>query len=142
MKLSTAQLFDYCKNQQINLTSQQSLIIGIIANNQEPLTAHDILLNLRQINPKANRMTIHRALEFLIKAELIHKVTFNHTYKLCNHLYCNHEHHCQILICQICGKQIEVHNPQVTLVLQEASKTHGFIITNPVEITGKCQQCS
>lgn len=142
MHLKFEKIIDYCTSRQISLTPQQSLIIKIIADAQIPLMANEILMSLRKLNPKANRMTIHRVLEFLVKIELIHKIAFNHTYKLCNHLYCKHEHHCQILVCQQCGNQMEIHNPQITDALLEISKTHKFKLANPVEITGLCPNCT
>ncbi len=134
-------IVDYCKSKNIQLTNQRSLIIRIIASTPDQLTANEILIYLQKVNPKANRMTIHRALEFLTDAGLIHKIAFNHTYKLCAHLYCKHDHHCQILICQKCGNQTEIHNPQITGALLEISKTHNFKLANPVEITGSCAKC-
>ena len=141
MNITFKQVIDYCQARQINLSPQQELILMIISQATIPLSSHEILTSLLEHNPRANRMTIHRALEFLIDVELIHKIAFNHTYKLCAHLYCKHDHHCQILICQKCGNQTEIHNPQVTGALLEISKTHNFKLANPVEITGSCAKC-
>ncbi|MDQ5920120.1 MAG: Fur family transcriptional regulator, zinc uptake regulator [Pseudomonadota bacterium] len=134
-------IIDYCATKSIRLTNQQSIIIKIISETQLPLTANDILLKLKELNSTANRMTIHRALEILVQAGLIHKVAFNHTYKLCNHLYCNHSHSCQIFVCQNCHKQVEIHDSQITKILQTIGKSYGFDINYPIEITGKCNEC-
>lgn len=107
-----------------------------------PLTAQDILVQLRKLNPKANRMTIHRALEHLVKIELIHKIAFNHTYALCEHLECAQQHLCQILVCQGCGTQIELHQNHLHHALQKLGRQLDFTIANQIEITGTCLNCS
>ncbi len=141
MHLKIEKIIEYCLANNILLTNQQSLIIKIITEIASPLTANEILHELQKLNPKANRMTIHRALEILVKNGLIHKVAFNHTYKLCDHLYCKHDHHCQILVCQECGNQTEIHNLKITEALLEIGKTYNFNLANPLEITGLCTKC-
>ena len=139
MQANLPEIIKYCQHQQITLTSQQELILAAVIAHQNPVTANEILLKLKESNPKANRMTIHRGLEYLVKANLIHRVSFNLTYKLCNHLH--HGHHCQILVCQSCGKQTELHSEAIQEALNTASKLCQFKISNPIEITGFCHNC-
>lgn len=128
----------YCDSHKIHVTSQQVLILEIIVASPKAVTANEILVKLKEANPKANRMTIHRALEYLVKANLIHRIVYNLTYKLCNHLS---THNCQILICQKCGRQIELHSENLRQTLADAGTSHGFVISNPIEITGYCKEC-
>lgn len=132
------EVIKYCNTHNINITSQQALILEIIVLNAGAITANEILQKLKENNPKANRMTIHRSLDYLVKANLIHRITFNLTYKLCNHLS---THICQILICQQCGYQIELHLDHIQEALAAASKNYCFEISNPIEITGLCKKC-
>ena len=138
MQHKLLEIMSYCKSHNINITSQQALILEIIVANNEPITANEILLKLKESNPKANRMTIHRGLDYLVKANLIHRILYNLTYKLCNHL---DTHGCQILICQKCGQQIELHLDHVKETLAKVSASHDFVISNPIEITGYCKKC-
>ena len=141
MQLKIDKIIEYCVANDILLTNQQSLIIKIITEIASPLTANEILHELQKLNPKANRMTIHSAWEFLVKNGLIHKGAFPHTYKLCDRLYCEHDHHCQILVCQNCGNQTEIHNTKITEALLEISNSYNFKLANPLEITGLCTKC-
>lgn len=138
MNIMFKQVLSYCQARQINLSPQQELILMIISQTTTPLSSHEILTNLLEHNPKANRMTIHRGLEVLIKANLIHKIQVNQTYSLCQHLS---DHNCQLFICLKCGKQTEVHSHQICQALTQASNEHNFTLASPLEITGYCQQC-
>ena len=138
MNTTFKQVLAYCQVQKINLSAQQELILMIISQATSAVSSHEILTNLIQHNPKANRMTIHRALDLLIKANLIHKIQVNQTYSLCQHLS---DHSCQLFICLKCAKQIEVHSHQICQPLNQASNEHSFTLANPLEITGYCAQC-
>lgn len=138
MNITFKQVIDYCQARQINLSPQQELILMIISQATIPLSSHEILTSLLEHNPRANRMTIHRALEILIKANLIHKIQVNQTYSLCQHLS---DHNCQLFICLKCGKQTEVHSHKICQALMQASDEYNFILASPLEITGYCQQC-
>ncbi len=139
MTINLTEILDYCAQNQISLSHQQELILKIIAEQNGAIAANEILAQLVQINPKANRMTIHRALEYLISINLIHKIQFNSTYTLCNHL---NEHSCQILVCQLCGSQTELHSEEIRQTLLKASEKFNFTIGNPLEIMGYCAQCT
>lgn len=138
MNITFKQVIDYCQARQINLSPQQKLILMIISQTTIPLSSHEILTSLLEHNPRANRMTIHRALEILIKANLIHKIQVNQTYSLCQHLS---DHNCQLFICLKCGKQTEVHSHKICQALTQAGDEYNFILASPLEITGYCQRC-
>lgn len=131
-------IIGYCTTQNINLTEQQSLVLKIVCQHVNPVAAHEILDNLKQINDTANRMTIHRALEHLNKIGVIHKISFNNTYVVCDHL---EDHNCQLLVCTKCGKKTEVSSPEILLALQKSGEKHEFYISTPIEIMGYCKDC-
>jgi Fur family zinc uptake transcriptional regulator len=131
-------IISYCNSQAINLTEQQSLVLKIICQNNDSVAAHEILDRLKTINTKANRMTIHRALDFLNKIGVIHKISFNNTYVPCTHL---DAHNCQILVCTKCAKKIEFSSPEIFLSLKQFGEQNDFFITTPVEIMGYCKDC-
>lgn len=129
---------EFCLQQKITLTPQHELVLKIIANSKIALSSNEILGHLIIQNPKANRMTIHRALENLLKYNLIHKIQVNQTYSLCQHLS---DHSCQLFVCLNCGKQIEIHSHIICQALKQASHEYNFRLENPLEITGYCGSC-
>lgn len=138
MAYTFQQVIAYCNSKQISLTNQQKLILKIIQESSQPLTSVEILDLLHTQNPTANRMTIYRAIEYLIKNNLIHKVQSNNTYTLCQH---PSDHSCQILVCTKCGTHYEIHSHQICSSLDFIQLEYGFVFSNPLEITGTCQKC-
>ena len=131
-------IIGYCNANGILLTEQQSLILGIICEHDEAIAAHTILDSLKIINAKANRMTIHRALEYLNKMAVIHKISFNNTYVPCTHL---DEHNCQLLVCIKCSNKIEFSSAEIFSALKRSGEQHEFFISTPIEIMGYCKEC-
>lgn len=125
----------------VSLTKQQKCVFDLVQHAQKPISMVEILALLRQDNPKANRMTIHRALDYLQEKELIHKITFNQTYTLCKQLHSHQQHNCQLLVCQKCKQQIEVHNHQVCLVIENLLREQQFVLKAPIEFIGICKNC-
>lgn len=133
-----AEIMNYCRLNKIQFTPQQLIILNIFCKAENPLGASEVLARLEINNPKANRMTVHRALEMFIDYGLIHKINFNNTYALCQHIS---DHNCQLLVCKICASQIEMHSHELCKALAEATTKYNFIITNQIELTGVCNEC-
>lgn len=123
---------------QSELTTQQSLVLELLANKKAPISSADILSIMQKDNPKANRMTIHRALDKLIELGLVHKIQINNTYTICKHIS---NHNCQLLVCIKCGIQMEIHSHQMCTALESIEGIHKFQFINPLEINGICFNC-
>lgn len=131
-------LLIYCQINNISLSKQQILVLEIIANSGLPIHASEVLERLKTNNLKANRMTIHRALEKLTEQSLIHKIQYNNTYTICQHIS---THNCQILVCTKCLKQTEIHSHQLCHSLNKLNQDYQFTVISPIEITGICHNC-
>mgnify|MGYP003396766036 CR=1 FL=1 len=131
-------LLDYCNINNIKLSEQQVLILDMIFQAIIPISAAELLEQLKHINSKANRMTIHRALDKLTEQNLVHKIQYNNTYSICQHIS---NHNCQILVCIKCTQQVEIHSHQLCHSLNKLSQEHQFNVASPIEITGICKQC-
>jgi Fur family zinc uptake transcriptional regulator len=138
MSYTFEQVLRYAQSRHITLRKQQELILKILQQQPKPLNTVNILKYLQLENPTANRMTIYRAIEYLIKNRLIHKTQSNSTYSICQHIS---EHNCQILVCRICGMQQEIHSHQICDTLEKIQQQYLFIFSSPLEINGICKTC-
>jgi len=120
------------------LTNQQSQILSLITTCKHPLTAHEILIKLKESNSKANRMTVYRSLEYLVQKGIIHKVDFNNSYRLCDQ---PQGHNCQILVCQDCGNQLEIHSTYIEELISKIRLLYKFNISNLTQFKGLCLDC-
>ncbi len=131
-------LLTYCHINNISLSKQQALILELIFNSNLAISAAELLEQLKTTNFKANRMTIHRTLDKLVEQNIIHKIQYNNTYSICQHIS---THNCQILVCIKCNQQVEVHSHQLCHSLNKLSQDYQFTAISPIEITGICKNC-
>lgn len=141
MRYKIEDIIKYSEAKKITLTKQQLVIVNIMIEANTSLTLHEILLKNQKIKPNANRMTIYRAMDKLTKCRLIHKLQSINSYKLCEHIGCNYNPVCQIIICKKCYKYIEIYDKKLVFDIKSNLKLYGFNINNEIEIQSICNTC-
>jgi Fur family zinc uptake transcriptional regulator len=135
-----AQLSHYCKEHQIKLTPLRADVFNLICKSKQPITAYELLRQLRLTRDNAEPPTVYRVLDFLLKANFIHRIETSNAYMACIHP--DETHHSQILLCTSCGDAVEIDSAALMPVLQRSAKKHEFLIANElIEIRGKCINC-
>lgn len=130
----------YCESHNIKLTPLRKNILLIVAKTKQPLTAYQILDELKQDNPKAQVMSVYRVLEYLLAHHLIHRIENLNAFMPCCHLL--EKHFSQWLICETCGDTKECALPVFEQGIDQIEKHTGFSVTNPtIELLGLCSQC-
>ena len=140
-----------CEHRGARLTELRRHILGMILDAAAPTGAYDLLDKLRQTRRGAAPPTVYRTLDFLLEHGLIHRVERLSAFVGCvagcvadsaeqdNH---THTHAAQFLICQQCGKVIEMQDHDVSAVLARAAKAAGFSISGAtIEAEGLCSTC-
>ena len=123
------------------LTELRALVLRLILEADAPLTAYQLLDRLRAERRGAVPPTIYRALDFLLKHGLVHKIERLGAFVSC-HLPGGHHHPVQFLICRRCGTVTEIEDAAVADALGQAAERAGFhagIAT--VELDGTCATC-
>lgn len=129
-----------CEGRDSNLTQLRKQVLTIVLENERPVTAYDILDNLKKLLPKAAPPTVYRALDYLSEEGFIHKLETLRAYIACYHP--EKDHVSQFLICTDCGMVNELELPAIASSLKQAVDEHGFKIHHPViELTGRCHSC-
>jgi Fur family zinc uptake transcriptional regulator len=102
--------------------------------------AYDLLKRLQDEDLGTHPPVAYRALDFLVKHGLAHKIEHLNAYVACSH---PHSHQTPvILICEQCETVAEIHVPQDTSALEQAASENGFTITRAVqEARGLCPEC-
>ncbi len=133
-------LTNYCKKNAIKLTPLRNEVLEILAKQNNPLTAYEILDLLKESNPKAQVMSVYRILEFLQNHHLIHRIENLNAFMLCNHLS---EHHIsQWLICEDCGNVEEYTDNEFSHAIDKITTDNGFAVTaETIELKGVCLNC-
>lgn len=141
LKCRLRQAQAWCTTQGARLTLQRRQVLGILLSSERPMGAYQILDALSEEQPGVAPPTVYRALDFLQQYGLIHKLETLHAYISCRQPY--HAHHCQFLICKMCGEVTELENAEIADSLDQAAAASGFEpVQDVVELTGHCAQCS
>lgn len=109
-----------------------------------PLKAYDIIGIVDEDNRPAKPPTIYRALEFLCRLGLVHKIESDSSYFVCSHhKHCDADTHVpMVMICQKCGKVFEDHVIALEDIMGRTAGARGFNIQKMmIEAHGVCADC-
>ena len=128
-----------CRERGVRLTNIRKTVLQLLCVSDRPLSAYELLDQMRGVVKNPAPPTVYRALDFLLEQGLVHKLESVHAYVGCTHP--EHPHASQFLICDDCGEVAEVEDPSVAKSLKAAGKALGFRTKRPVvELLGTCAQ--
>lgn len=130
-----------CTRNGAQLTTLRRDVLELILKANAPVTAYQLLDQLKSIRKSAVPPTIYRSLEFLLENGLIHKIERLNAFVSCAEA--DHHHaDAQFLICKSCGAVTELEDPAVSEALALAASKRGFVPCRAVvEIDGLCTAC-
>lgn len=129
-----------CSERGVRLTTQRRRVLEILLNADRPLGAYEILQQLSVGVASAKPPTVYRALEFLRRQGLVHRLESINAFVGC--LHPDHPHSGQFLICRDCGLVQEMEDRAVEQLLGRAIRASGFEPESRViEVTGRCARC-
>ena len=121
-------------------TRQRAAVSGLLDRLADFRSAQEIHEKLRRSGEGIGLTTVYRTLQTLADAgeiDVLRTSTGEAVYRRCS---AHHHHH---LVCQDCGRTVEVEEPTVELWAEKVAGEHGFInIGHTVEISGTCPDCA
>ena len=131
-----------CAQNGAQLTTLRREVLALILQADTPVTAYQLLDQLKPIRKSAVPPTIYRSLDFLLENKLIHKIERLNAFVPCAEA--DHHHaDAQFLICKACANVIEIEDHGVSHALAKAAAKHGFTPTRAVvEVDGLCANCA
>lgn len=131
------------KEKGLKFTNQRKDIFDFFLKNQDKhMSAEEILAEIEKGNSEIGLATIYRTLQLFTDTGIIIKHDFDdnrsrYELKTDNNIH-NHHH----LICQLCGKIIEVNMDLMDDLEKEIEDEYEFEITNHiVKLYGYCKDC-
>jgi Fur family zinc uptake transcriptional regulator len=129
-----------CRQRRLRFTRIRRRVLELVWNSHKPVGAYDILGSLNQDGKKAAPPTVYRALDFLIEANLVHRLDSINAYVGCADP--GSAHTGQFLICRECRSVAELDDADIdSLVRQKVSDLGFSAIHQVLEIQGLCQDC-
>src|SRR5512132_2226621 len=130
-----------CAKQNTRLTPQRRRVLQIIAGSHAAIGAYDILGRLGGEGHVPAPVSVYRALEFLQRHDLVHRVESLNAYVAC--VMAGSRHPGQFLICRRCRTVAEMNSPVIEEAIATGARSVGFSVIEPVvEVGGVCLTCS
>ncbi len=118
----------------------QAEVLAVLRRRRGPLSAYDVLEELREDNPKIAPPTIYRALAALTGRGRVHRLESLNAFIACQ---CDRHQHASILsICDDCGAVEESVAPDLVNALSSIIARSGFApMRHVIEVHGLCASC-
>lgn len=129
------------KSKGLKYTEQREIVLSILLQADEHLTAEEIYNKIKKEYPESNVgiATVYRALSFLEEVDLIASITFGTDGKKYESNTKSHHDH---LICTDCGKIIEFVDEEIERRQDKIAKANKFKITShSMQLYGLCDSC-
>lgn len=122
----------------LGLTKQRKVVLRVIRESDEHLTANEVFGNARAILPGISFATVYNSLRYLKSEGLIGEVRFGSDTNRYDRRVTRHDH----AICNNCGKLVDLDLRIPDGLVKEAAKSSKFLAAS-IELTlrGFCPDC-
>lgn len=128
-------------NHELDLTKNQSLVMGALMESNAPMSAYTILDKLRDEGFRAP-LQVYRALDKLVEFGLVHRLESLNAFVACQHPSCGEQHTIAFMICETCGQTKEIADPALNERLKNLASDEAFSPSGTtVELRGRCCSC-
>lgn len=129
-----------CRRRGLRFTAIRQRVLELVWNSHKPVGAYDILDQLTRDGKKAAPPTVYRALEFLIEADLVHRLDSLNAFVGCPDPSSSHTG--QFLICRGCQSVTELDDADINRLVEQKASDLGFsAVHQMLEIQGLCADC-
>lgn len=133
------QLQAHLRNYGVKLTDQRKELLAILLQVHAPMTAEDLFLKLKEVNPHTCLATVYRNLDVLEAHDVVRQMRLSgnkREYELIG------EEHYHYLICLCCNKTVRLEHCPLHHYEQKVVAETDFTITeHRLSMYGYCPQC-
>jgi Fur family ferric uptake transcriptional regulator len=140
MKTPQEVFAEYLQNENLKMTSQRQVIQDTILKQKGHLSAEELCIRVKKQDNSIGQATVYRTLKLLTDSGLIEPLDFADGVTRYEPRYgkSHHDH----LICEQCGKNIEILDETIELRQEELAKEHGFTLSrHKMYLYGICADC-
>jgi Fur family zinc uptake transcriptional regulator len=137
---AVAQARSLCEKEGVRFTKLREHVFALIWQSHKPITAYQLLDQIKDGDFSATPPTVYRTLDFLLEQGLIHRINSLNAFIGC--CQPGNRHTGTFIICEECEQAEEVTNEDINKVIKSVSAQHHFEMKRYVtEIYGLCPQC-
>ena len=134
-----------CQQQGLSFTTKRRNVMQLLLEADKSMSAYDIADTYqRNYRQKISAVSVYRMLDFLIKAQSVHKLLSSNKYMACSHITCQHVHEVPLLlICNTCSQVKEFGiGKSLPSKLKEIMVSTDFKLQDQqLELHGLCADC-
>jgi Fur family ferric uptake transcriptional regulator len=140
MKKAKDVFMDFMNDKKLRKSVRRDSIVDLFLKTEGHITPEELYIYSKEEDPSIGVATVYRTLKLLCKSGLARELKFRDGVSRYEHLY-GHPHH-DHLICQHCGKFVEVVDPKIEQLQTLLAERHGFTIeSHTTDIYGYCSRC-
>ncbi|MEG2140412.1 MAG: transcriptional repressor [Bilophila sp.] len=129
----------FLRSKGLRNTPQRQQILDVFLHEAGHLTTEEVYDRVRCKDATLGQATVYRTMKLLCEAGLAREVRFGDGIARYEHAHDSHHDH---LICEICGKNIEVVDPKIEELQEALTLKHGFKPTSHrLYLYGICAEC-
>jgi Fur family transcriptional regulator, zinc uptake regulator len=129
-----------CRGRGLSLTPGRRGVLAALASEHRAVGAYELMELIAADGRAAHPPTVYRALDFLMEAGLVHRISALNAYVACDHP--GEAHPSQLLVCRNCGRVAELSSTEVDAMLDRIARRKGFKPeSRTVELQGLCAPC-
>jgi Fur family zinc uptake transcriptional regulator len=129
-----------CTRDGARLTPLRRRVLELVWASHRPILAYELLDRLREERASAAPPTVYRALDFLMRHGLVHRIESMNAFVGCS--MPEHPHDGQFLICDDCNTVSEMDHGDIDALIRRHARRSGYLPQRQtVEIHGRCQRC-
>ncbi len=136
-----AQVFtEYIAKNGLKVTPQRLRIVEVFLREDGHLTTEELYERVKKVDNTVGQATVYRTMKLLCDSGIAKEVHFGDGVARYEKKY-GSEHH-DHLICEACGKNLEVMDEQIELLQEQLAARHGFVLTSHrMYLYGVCGDC-
>ena len=131
---------DYLTDNNLKMTPQRRLILDTLMKQNDHLSSEELYAKVKKRDKSVGQATVYRTLKLLNDSGLIEPLDFADGVTRYEMSY-GEDHH-DHLICERCGKNIEILDEVIEQRQEELAKEHGFSLRrHKMYLYGVCDDC-
>jgi Fur family ferric uptake transcriptional regulator len=131
---------DYLSGKSLKMTPQRRLILDTLLKQSGHLSSEELYAKVKKRDSSIGQATVYRTLKLLNESHLIEPLDFADG--VTRYEPCYGEQHHDHLICEQCGKNIEILDETIEHRQEELAAEHGFTLSrHKMYLYGICPEC-
>jgi len=123
------------------MTAPRRRVLSLLLETGEPVKAYDLIARFGEDGQAAKPPTVYRALEFLERQGMAHRIASISAYVACAGHEGEAAHAAAFLICDCCGSTKEISGPDQGVIDAAAAQAGYAIARTTIEAHGRCAAC-